>query len=126
MTIVPKLWGREEIVINRVAMGYCMKRMVLDAGASCSWHYHRVKDETFHVESGSMLLEISDQDDASRARRIHMKAGDTHLIWPGIRHRFTGGPEGCVFYECSTPDDPTDCVRLEESKAAGNGGDSHG
>lgn len=120
MNRVGKVWGYEEHIINLSKEGYCGKRMVLDPGACCSMHSHPVKDETFYVSSGHMLLELSEDPRTSKVRRIHLKKGDAHRIWPGMWHRFTGGPLGCEFFEFSMHDDPADCVRLEESRPAGS------
>src|SRR4051812_37450647 len=42
-----KIWGRE-IWITNTAL-YCGKHLLLNKGYQCSLHYHKIKDETFHL-----------------------------------------------------------------------------
>jgi len=107
MTTVNKLWGREEWLVNDA---YCVKRMTLNEGYQCSLHYHEVKDETFYVIDGTVMLNV----DGVMHR---LEAGDFRRIKPGSLHRFhaTGGP--ATFIECSTHHDDADVVRLEESRS---------
>lgn len=115
MTVIEKLWGREEIIASTGR--YAGKRMVLDPGASCSWHVHLEKDETFHVVSGEMTLEYSRHDTPDGADRVVLRPGHSFRVEPGVRHRFTGGPLGCVFYEFSSADSPEDSVRFVPSRS---------
>ena len=107
MIVVDKLWGREEWLVNDA---YCVKRMYLNEGYQCSLHYHEVKDETFYVIDGTVMLNV----DGVMHR---LEAGDYRRIKPGSLHRFhaTGGP--ATFIECSTYHDDADVVRLEESRS---------
>lgn len=106
MTIVNKLWGREEWLVNDT---YCFKRMFLNEGYQSSLHFHNVKDETFYVVNGTVMLNV----DGVMHR---LEAGDYKRIKPGSLHRFhaTGGP--AVFLESSTFHDDADVVRLEDSR----------
>jgi mannose-6-phosphate isomerase-like protein (cupin superfamily) len=108
--ITPKVWGREELVYNG---NVCGKRMVLDYRSFCSWHRHNVKWEIFTVESGDMLLEYGLNEDVAEASRVILREGDSFEVPVGMWHRFTGlNPDGTVFYEFSTRDDPADSIRL--------------
>jgi mannose-6-phosphate isomerase-like protein (cupin superfamily) len=107
---IEKKWGSEEIIVNA---DYCGKVMRLKAGFRCSTHRHLVKDETFYMLSGHMLLETF-WDDGKLYRSLHMRAGDTYRILPGQWHRFTGYQDS-VFIEFSTHDSPGDCQRKTES-----------
>lgn len=121
---VEKAWGHELIIANRTLGrgGYCGKRMFLRRGYRCSLHWHNRKDEVFFVESGRMMLELSDQADGRLLEhgirptysRRELLPGDTVLILPGRIHRFTGLAD-TVFFEFSTPDDPEDSHRIEPS-----------
>lgn len=106
---VDKLWGREEWLVNDDNANYCVKRMTLREGFQCSLHYHNVKDETFYVTSGVVMLNV----DGIMHR---MESGDYYRIKPGSIHRFhsTGGP--AEFIECSTFHSDSDVVRLEDSR----------
>jgi mannose-6-phosphate isomerase-like protein (cupin superfamily) len=110
MTTVKKLWGVEQWVVNEPE--YCFKVLTLQPGFACSLHYHKVKKETFIVQSGCCDLQISDG-------KTRMVLGDQATIGPGIYHRFSLGSwetEPCVIYEVSTFHSDDDVVRLEESK----------
>ena len=52
--IVPKGWGFEKWIVNTEL--YCGKLLHFNMGKRCSWHYHKIKDETFYVQSGELLL----------------------------------------------------------------------
>lgn len=51
---VDKGWGHELWYHNDEK--YCAKKLVFAAGSRCSLHYHRVKHETFVLESGRLIL----------------------------------------------------------------------
>ena len=50
----PKGWGYEKWIVNTDE--YCGKLLFFEEGKRCSWHYHKLKDETFYLQSGKMLL----------------------------------------------------------------------
>lgn len=126
--VVEKAWGAELIVVNRIlgrGAGYCGKRMTLRAGFRCSLHWHHRKDEVFFVESGRMLVELSQPGvghlvahgvTPTYETRV-VGPGESVLVTPGTIHRFTG-LEDVVFFEFSSPDDPADSFRLEPSGPA--------
>jgi len=101
---VPKVWGHEEVIVNR---GYCGKKLVLNKGFRCSMHYHKLKDETFYILSGKVLLEIG-------MKKQIMLPGDSMLIKPGQKHRFTG-LEDSEIIEFSTHHEDSDSYRDELS-----------
>lgn len=96
--IVPKVWGHEEIGIN--CDRYCGKILYLNEGRQCSIHRHK-KDETFRILSGSMILEIGQDND--NMDNIVLRQGDWIRIPENYWHRFSGLSD-CVFIEFSTPD----------------------
>ena len=55
---VPKGWGYEKWIVNTEE--YCGKLLFLNEGKRCSWHYHKLKDETFYLQSGKILLYYGD------------------------------------------------------------------
>mgnify|MGYP001328181883 CR=1 FL=1 len=62
---VPKGWGYEKWIVNTDE--YCGKLLFFDEGKRCSWHYHNLKDETFYLQSGRILLYYGDSDDLAKA-----------------------------------------------------------
>lgn len=108
-----KEWGEEHWIVNRE---YAGKKMVLYKNHRCSLHFHKIKDETFYIIKGSVLLEINDKVKV-------LKPGDSILIKPNDKHRFTGLEESEII-EFSThhyDGDDRDNYRLEFSgKASAN------
>jgi mannose-6-phosphate isomerase-like protein (cupin superfamily) len=106
MAKVYKLWGYEDIKIyNKL---YCMKYLHLNKGYQSSLHYHKIKDETFIIDSGIVKLEHED--------KIHrLKKGETFRIKPNEVHRFTALTPKAVFIEVSTYDSKKDSYRIEKS-----------
>lgn len=51
----PKKWGYELWIHNDSK--YCGKLLFFKEGKQCSLHYHKIKHETFYLQSGRMLLE---------------------------------------------------------------------
>ena len=113
--VVDKLWGTERWLVNEPGL-YCVKEMTLVPGYKCSLHYHRLKDETFYINKGQMVLFVDNLNGQSGV--IRLEEGDHYRIQPGVAHRFMAGRnETCWFIECSTYHDDEDVVRLEPSKA---------
>ncbi len=100
---VEKVWGGEIWMVNNEK--YCGKKLILKKGKRCSFHYHKVKDETFYIESGEVLLELGDEI------RV-MKSGEVIKIFPGVKHRFSGLKDS-VIIEISTCHDDGDSYRTE-------------
>lgn len=110
--IVQKEWGHEEWIVNKPA--YCGKKMVFKSGYQCSMHHHKVKDETFYVQSGKIILETELNGHATM--RI-MTPGDTAHIIPNMWHRITALVESEVM-EFSTFHREDDSYRRTNSGRA--------
>lgn len=106
---VPKIWGHEEWIVNNDK--YCGKKLVLKKGYKCSLHYHKIKDETFYVLSGKILLELEYRE--VKKTRV-MEAGEIASIAPLMVHRFSG-LENSVIIEFSTYHMEEDSYRIESS-----------
>ncbi len=107
LTTIPKTWGREQWLENNEL--YCLKELHIFAGQRCSLHRHRVKDETFVVRQGVVIVEL-------RKRILIVNPDDKIRIKPGEWHRF-GSKAGAVMLEVSTHHDDSDVERMpgEES-----------
>jgi quercetin dioxygenase-like cupin family protein len=90
--VVEKEWGHEEWIANTQA--YCGKKLVFKSGYQCSMHQHKIKDETFYLQSGKIILE-TDFNEKTETRV--MTAGDTAHIVPGMWHRITAITNAEVF-----------------------------
>ena len=106
-----KEWGHEEWIVNNAQ--YCGKKLVLNKGFRCSMHLHKVKDETFYILSGKVLMETIFED---KLEVKIMEAGDIQHIKVGMLHRFTG-LENSAIIEFSTFHMDSDSYRVENSGA---------
>ena len=70
-------------------------------------HHHRIKDETFYINKGRVLMEVDGET-------LILKKGESLLIKPYIKHRFTGIEESEIF-EFSTHHEDSDSYRDEIS-----------
>ena len=106
MKKVKKLWGHEAIIINK--KDYCGKILYLKKGFCSSLHYHKIKDETFYVLDGEVLMEYDN-------KKILMKKGDDVNILPNKKHRFSGIKDSKII-EFSTHHYDDDSYRIEKSR----------
>lgn len=106
---VPKGWGFERWIVNTEE--YCGKLLYFVKGKKCSWHYHVLKDETFYVQSGKILLKYSDSDDIVYADERILSKGDKFHVYRGLRHQMLA-LEDTELFEFSTQHFDTDSYRL--------------
>ncbi|MCY4640275.1 MAG: cupin domain-containing protein [Chloroflexi bacterium] len=105
---VPKPWGYE--LIWAETGRYAAKILHVEEGHQLSLQYHRAKDETIHVQRGTLLL-LVDEGEGLTERRLG--PGESYHIAPGIRHRLRAESD-CDVLEASTPE-LGDVVRLEDA-----------
>ena len=77
MKIVQKGWGYEKWICNSEM--YCGKLLFFNAGMKCSYHYHKIKDETFYVQSGELKMTHGYKDDFSDAKTVILKLSLIHI-----------------------------------------------
>lgn len=106
---VEKIWGHEEWIVNNTK--YCGKKLVLKKGYRCSMHKHDIKDETFYIMSGNVLMET--EYNGEKLKRL-MTSGDVIHIKTGMWHRFTG-LSNSEMMEFSTFHMDEDSIRRESS-----------
>lgn len=104
----PKEWGYEEWITNTSL--YCGKKLVLNRGYQCSIHHHKIKDETFYINSGIVLMILDGEENL-------MKPKATVRLKPGVKHRFIGLTSAEIF-EFSTQHKEDDSYR-EEGELSG-------
>lgn len=110
---INKVWGYEEWLVN--TDGYCCKNLFIQEGYQCSLHYHKVKDETFLINSGRVIIETSlEPESESNLQRREYTGGNSVRIPPGIVHRFSA-LENTTMQEVSTRHREDDVVRLTSS-----------
>lgn len=101
MKRIKKVWGEEQVIVNR--KDYCGKLLFLNKGYRSSSHYHQKKDETFYVFRGKILMEVG-------KKKWIMKHGDIQHIAPMCIHRFTGLTDAGII-EFSTHHNDLDSYR---------------
>ena len=110
---VEKTWGHELWIIN--TPDYCGKELHIKKDkCSSEWryHYHIVKDETFYVIKGKLILDYVDRNNIFHS--VILKPGAAFRIRPYIKHRFsTKSFWGCTFMEFSTEHSDEDSYRCE-------------
>lgn len=104
---VEKPWGYELIWARTDR--YVGKLLHIRKGEKLSLQYHRVKDETIHVLSGTLHLVV--EEDGALVER-HLQPGEGYHIRPLVRHRMIGHTD-CDVLEASTPE-LDDVVRIED------------
>jgi mannose-6-phosphate isomerase len=105
---VEKPWGYE--LIWAKTGDYVGKVLHINKGHKLSLQYHRMKEETFFVATGKMMLVF--ENDKGVLEEILMNAGEAHHIPVGRKHRMVG-VEDCDVFEVSTPQ-LDDVVRIED------------
>jgi mannose-6-phosphate isomerase-like protein (cupin superfamily) len=106
--LVPKPWGSERIFAANER--YAGKLINIRAGESLSYQFHRAKEETIHVLSGTLGLET--ESDGERVL-LALDPGDTFHVPPGTRHRMYAPSGDVLVVEVSSPE-LDDVVRLED------------
>ena len=109
--IVPKGWGYEKWIVNTDE--YCGKLLHFIKGKKCSWHYHKLKDETFYLQEGKLLVKYSDNDNLDEANEIILERGDKFHVYRGLRHQMFA-MEDTDMFEFSTQHFDSDSYRIEK------------
>ena len=108
---VSKGWGFEKWVHN--SEEYCGKLLYFVKGKKCSWHYHKLKDEVFYVQSGTIIVRFSDDDHLENANNIILRKGDNFHVYRGLRHQMEA-IEDTELFEFSTQHFDSDSYRIKK------------
>ena len=107
---VDKGWGYELIWATNDL--YCGKIMVFEKlGAKFSMHFHKEKDESWFVNSGSFRLRYIDTQTATVMEKT-LGPGDTWRNPPLMPHQLEALEVGSSITEVSTPDSIEDNYRI--------------
>jgi len=125
INFVPKGWGFEKWIAN--SEKYCGKLLYLVKGKKCSLHYHKLKDETFYVQSGKIRLYYSDDMEelkkniaimgdvaifnSTAIETIVLNPGSNFYVPPGRIHSMLA-IEDTELYEFSTQHFDSDSYRI--------------
>ena len=108
---VDKGWGYELWIHNDEK--YCGKLLFFQKGKKCSLHYHKLKTETFYLQSGKLECKFYELEDPSRCVTITMNPGDVKEIPPGLVHQMHA-IEDAELFEFSTQHFDSDSHRIEK------------
>jgi len=106
--IVKKGWGYERIIVNN--QKYCGKILHFNKGAKFSMHYHLIKEETFYISYGKIILNYPNLANAKQLS-VEKQQGDIIHIYPGQPHQIIALEETEVF-EISTTHYDEDNYRI--------------
>ena len=109
MKHVPKGWGWERWIVN--CPEYCGKLLFFNKGKRCSWHFHKIKDEVFYLQSGKMMIYYSMNDDIKEANQIVLNSGEKFHVPIGLRHQMVA-LEDSELFEFSTEHFDSDSHRI--------------
>lgn len=106
---ISKGWGFEKWIVNKEE--YCGKLLYPAKDKRCSWHYHKLKDEVFFLQSGSLEVYYSEDDDLCNAELILLAPGDSFHVKRGLRHQMLALQDSELF-EFSTQHFDSDSYRV--------------
>ena len=104
----PKSWGHELWIANNKK--YCGKLLFFNKDKKCSYHYHKLKTETFYLQKGKIQLTYG-YGDINKAKIIILNPGDSFDVPIGLRHQMLAIEESTVF-EFSTTHYESDSHRI--------------
>lgn len=103
---IDKFYQTGAVLINCINREYCKKIIVLLPGQNHPTHFHKQKEETFHVLYGEMTV-VGD------GKEKEYKAGELILIPRGVKHSFRT-KNGVIFEEISTTHFKEDSFYVDE------------
>ena len=106
--MIKKPWGHE--VIWSHCEKFVGKILCINYKNNLSRQYHKIKEETIMVLTGTLLLEIGS---APNIEKITLYRGQSFHIIPGLVHRFCAEYGDVELVEVSSPE-INDVVRLED------------
>ena len=108
---VKKGWGYEKWIVNKSE--YCGKLLFFIRNRRCSWHYHKLKDEVFYLQSGKLLVKYSDEEDISTAKELILNPGESFHVYRGLKHQMIALADSELF-EFSTEQFDSDSYRIQK------------
>lgn len=107
--IHPKGWGHELWFVNSNL--YCGKILVFKDGKRCSWHFHKIKTESFYVLQGEFRILYSMEDDIQSANSIVLNQGQIFHVPRLMRHQMIAIGDSQII-EVSTEHFESDSYRV--------------
>lgn len=120
MKYVIKGWGYEKWIVNKKE--YCGKLLFFKTGKKCSYHYHKIKDETFYLQKGRMIIRYESEEDFKKrgddqenclamCNTTILEAGQSFYVPTGMRHQMEAITD-CELFEFSTEHFDEDSHRI--------------
>lgn len=106
LKIVKKVWGKEIWFANSPL--YCGKILYLNKGYICSYHYHKLKNETFYILSGKVEMILN-------GTKVTLLKGESVDLKPYDKHSFAG-IKSSVILEVSSQHIEDDSYRETQSR----------
>lgn len=107
--IYPKGWGHELWLVNSDL--YCGKILVFRDGRKCSWHYHKIKTESFYVLHGKFKILFSMEDEILQAKSVVLEQGQVFHVPKLLRHQMIAIGDSQLI-EISTEHSEEDSYRI--------------
>ena len=107
---VPKGWGEELWIVNNEK--YCGKILGFHKDKKCSWHYHKLKEETFYIATGKFCIIYSMEDDIKKAKQVVLSFGQKFHVPIGMRHQMIALEPDSQIIEFSTQHFDNDSYRI--------------
>jgi mannose-6-phosphate isomerase-like protein (cupin superfamily) len=107
--VQPKGWGREIWIANNP--DYCGKVLEIDKGKRCSFHFHKLKLESFYLRRGKLKVRVKESPEASVIEEFELSAGECMDVPRGLVHQMEA-VEDSELYEFSTQHFDSDSHRL--------------
>ncbi len=111
LTTISKEWGFEKVIINNEK--YCGKLLYFLKDKSCSWHYHKIKDETLYVQKGKIILYFGYLHEFGKACQTILSAGDHFNIPVNVVHKLKS-LEDTELFEFSNQDTEEDIFKINK------------
>lgn len=115
MKKVEKTWGWEHWFVNNTK--YCGKLLFVrkdEWSSKGKYHFHKLKDETFFVIEGGLILKYVEDGEF---KRTTLGRYQSFHVPPGMKHKYTAfTEEGCKFVEASTTHRDDDSYRVSWDK----------
>ena len=111
--LISKVWGSEKIFRNK---DHVVKYMTVKPGTKSSLHFHQIKNETFILQKGKLIIEYYIDGEKHTTEllepldQIFLPACTPHCFYVPKEQE-----ESTVFIECSVIDKADDNYRLTKS-----------
>ena len=104
-----KGWGYEDWISNNAK--YCGKLLLFKKGKKCSWHFHKIKDETFYLQSGKLIVRSGYDKDITKCNEVILSTGDCFYVPTTLIHQMEA-LEDSELFEFSTQHFEEDSYRV--------------